>query len=407
MSLWRRIFKRGVSLTLRAILFLFTLSLGTTAVMLLDETSGLALTDLSSVPVQTIALQDSSAIMYAVLRDDPPSVYRSEDSGHTWHRVGVAPSLAVNALAVHPLDSEVVFAGTAGGPVTTTHNLWRSDDGGQSWHKFFLSLPSHPDGTVPSVTSLVVDAEQPDVLYVGTDDQGVYRFNVGLDGQGFSLVGGVPYHNLRIVSLAAGFNSKIYAQAESGLFTSADGENWQALDFPGEQLTDIATSRLSDTIYGLSTRGQVYRSANGGLNWIEVGQDWLTVPGANLHGVALELNSGNDLHVVLATAYQIDAQLVGGNVYETSNGGQSWAKIADAHGVIERLLLTPGGYVFGTDASGLIEYETIADATSSAWYGNWQSPSYAQILVILLTAFIASLVLFGQIEWLEKLQVPT
>lgn len=407
MSSWRKILKRGVGLTLRAILFLFTLTLGTTAVMLLDETSGLALTDLSSVPVQTMAVSDNSVTMVAVLRDDPPGVYRSEDQGHTWQRAGAAPSLTVNALAIHPLDSSVVFAGTAGGPVATTHNLWRSNNGGQSWQKFFLSLPSHPDGTVPSVTSLVVDAEQPDVLYVGTDGQGVYRFDVGLDGQGFSLMGGVSYHNLRIVSLAVGFGHKIYALAENGLFASGDGEDWQPINSPGEQLTDIVASRLSNTIYGLGANGQVYRSADGGLNWMQVGQDWLTVPGAILQGAALGMSPGNDRHVVLATAYQIDGQLVGGNVYETHEGGQSWVKIADAHGVVERLWLTQDGHIFGIHTTGLSAYETTAKSSASAWYENWQPPSYAQVIVILLTAFIASLVLFGQVEWLEKVQATS
>ena len=91
-------------------------------------------------------------------------------------------------------------------------------------------------------------------------------------------------------------------------------------------------------------------------------------------------------------------------MYETSNSGLSWVKIADAHGPINQLLLTPENNVFGADACGLIQYETTAETTPYGWYNNWQAPSYAQILVILLTALTASLILFGRIGWLEKLQ---
>jgi photosystem II stability/assembly factor-like uncharacterized protein len=121
-------------------------------------------------------------ILYATLADDSQAgIYRSNDNGRTWQLVSSGPGVTLNALTVHPANQKVLYAGAAGGPV----DLWRSDDGGQTWRKFFLSLPGNVDGLIPAVTALAVDPYQPEALFIGTDGQGVYRFDVGSDGFGY------------------------------------------------------------------------------------------------------------------------------------------------------------------------------------------------------------------------------
>src|SRR5262245_34404986 len=74
-----------------------------------------------------------------------------------WQRVegGLPADAEVRALAFHPRDAQVIYAGTQHGP-------YRSTDGGKRWTK--LNLPD--PGMV--VWSFLFSPRDPRVLYVGT-----------------------------------------------------------------------------------------------------------------------------------------------------------------------------------------------------------------------------------------------
>jgi photosystem II stability/assembly factor-like uncharacterized protein len=162
-------------------LFALILALGTAGALVAGETEGMALVGLSGASVQSVAASSQGNVMYAALTGgpQPAGIYRTDDSGRTWRVVSSGPGVAVNALAVHPIHDAVVYAGTAGGPAATADSLWRSDNGGETWHRFRVGLPADAYGQVPAVTALTMDPGQPDVLYVGTDGQGAYRFDLG------------------------------------------------------------------------------------------------------------------------------------------------------------------------------------------------------------------------------------
>jgi photosystem II stability/assembly factor-like uncharacterized protein len=64
-----------------------------------------------------------SPVMFAAL---PDGVWKSRDGATTWQRLSSAPG-GVTALAVHPANPELVFAGTGDG------RIFKSTDGGTSW----------------------------------------------------------------------------------------------------------------------------------------------------------------------------------------------------------------------------------------------------------------------------------
>ncbi len=57
-------------------------------------------------------------------------IWRSTDSGHSWQRVrqGLSSESAVRALAVHPQDASLIYAGVDDG-------LYRSTDQGETWER--------------------------------------------------------------------------------------------------------------------------------------------------------------------------------------------------------------------------------------------------------------------------------
>src|SRR6476620_6592771 len=64
-------------------------------------------------------------------------VYRSDDAGATWRQAGLAETLHIARVRVHPRDPQLVYAaafGHAFGP-HPERGVFRSQDGEQSWDK--------------------------------------------------------------------------------------------------------------------------------------------------------------------------------------------------------------------------------------------------------------------------------
>ncbi|MCB0163006.1 MAG: hypothetical protein KDI79_02195 [Anaerolineae bacterium] len=404
MNTWQSWVKTGLLRIIRSILFLVTLIFGTTAVMLMGETSGLALADLSNASVLNVTTA-GDGVMFAVLQNgpQPDGIYQSDDKGLTWRRVGAGPNGVMTTLVAHPTNNAVLFVGTEGGPVTTTNNLWRSEDSGKSWHEFFISLPAHPDGLVPGVTALAIDPKQPHKLYIGTAGLGVYLFDIGGNGLGYSLVGGVSAHRMQVKDLIIGERNRVYALTETGLLVTGDGQAWQKLPLLAERPVDVAAA--GNSLYAAAASGNVYQSSNGGQTWTQIGGNWPALAGASLQATAVSVDQDDPNHAAVSTAYNIDGQWVGGSLYETHDAGQAWAKVGEAKGVITQLMIT-NGRVYAVSSTGLTPYGLPVQAEPNGILDRLGLPVYltfAQVLVILITLGLASLILFGRLEWVRPL----
>jgi photosystem II stability/assembly factor-like uncharacterized protein len=115
-----------------------------------------------------------------------PQLYRTTDGGVTWHGADLGlPPFAVQALHWHPLDSDLVFAGTDVG-------LYRSTDTGLSWAQVGDGLPA------ASVHDLKI-AEDGSRIVVATHGRGIWELrltepvgespSVTLEGPEFAVIG--------------------------------------------------------------------------------------------------------------------------------------------------------------------------------------------------------------------------
>ena len=347
--------KQFIALITRIAFSIFLLSLGILALLKLNETRSLALVDLSDVAIQTMTTTADNETLYANVLDSvkPSGLYRSTDNGRSWQAVSTGPGLAFNTLTISPIDQETLYAGTAGGPLGLTNNVWRSQDGGQTWHNFNLSLPASPARVVPAVTAIVADPDQPGVLYVGTDGQGVYRIK---DGElGFELVGGLSLYDAHVKSMVMATDGRLYTLTESGLFV-ADGNRWHKLETIPETPVSLAVAAGDpQTLYvGGPTMG-AYRSADGGQTWQPSGTGLGIIPGAALRVTALTVDGSVAEHVVAATAYGLGRELAPGAIYESYDGGQTWTKLDDLHSLANQLTFNQGGIIAAT-ADGLKRY---------------------------------------------------
>jgi photosystem II stability/assembly factor-like uncharacterized protein len=391
---------KKINLIARIGLFALVLGLGTMAAMAAGETKGVALADLSGAPVQVMTAASGGDVLYASLAGgpQPAGIYRSDDNGHTWQLVSSGPGVAaIRALAVHPADDAVLYAGTDGGPAAKTSNLWRSDDGGRTWRRFLLSLPVSPDGLLSGVTALAVDPAHPGLLYVGTDGHGVYRFDVRRDSYGYELIGGISFYTAHVKGLVVGPDTRVYALTGEGLFFT-DGHAWQELSPPELAVSLAVDPSAPQRLYAGGVSTGIYRSTDGGQTWERVNSGIEMIPGVALRVTALAVDERDRGRVVAAIAYVAGGVFAPGGVYESRDGGYSWSQTGDADDVIEQLTVNRG-VIYAATAGGLERYGEPTRPAVLPAPRSLVNPSGIQALILILTAVLAGLVLVARTEW--------
>jgi photosystem II stability/assembly factor-like uncharacterized protein len=106
------------------------------------------------------------------------NVFKSTNGGGTWKDVTGEPWTRVTALAVNPMHPRIVYAGTDRGIAKTT-------DGGHHWRMVNAGLFKHETRHERGhrlaegfLSTLIIDAHQPDTVYAVTD-RGLFRTTNG------------------------------------------------------------------------------------------------------------------------------------------------------------------------------------------------------------------------------------
>jgi photosystem II stability/assembly factor-like uncharacterized protein len=193
--------------------------------------------------------------------------HRSIDGGYTWEHITGIPfeQTGILRIAVHPTDSQVVYAATVSG-------LYLSQDGGDTWQHLddldaavfpFVNDPEYYPTVEPMVYDVLIDPFDSQTLYVATIQAGVFRSADGGVTWAQAAAGMDP--NEPLYDLVADPNRQgvLYASSWlSGVFVSTDaGQSWRSLvnglDMKG--MRQLALSSDGTVLYaGTISRG-VYR----------------------------------------------------------------------------------------------------------------------------------------------------
>ena len=312
-----------------------------------------------SEPVVEIALHPSKPnILYIATN---AYVYKSRDEGATWQNIsrGMTHSRVIS-LAIDPLFSANVFAGTKGDAVFKSYNggqnwisqrngldgvtissvvhellfmpgssnhlfaatsmgVFESETAGETWVKRMDGMKE-----VLMVIALAIDPHHPHTLYAGTSG-GVYK---SLDGGAWwekvnhGLVPPEVLKSSRALSVTKikvdpHHDQSVYTATLTGLFKTVNGgQSWMKIgeDLPDHMLSDLIVDPVNPDIVYVTSRKGVHKSLDGGDSWISINQGL-----DNVNIRALVMSSLDSRLLYVGTN--------GSGLYRSRDGGQFWESI--------------------------------------------------------------------------------
>lgn len=269
--------------------------------------------------VSVIATPSSDpAILYAgtlLTTPDAHLIYRTEDGGATWQPAdaGLPRNLPLNtgvdALATHPADSNLLYAGLR------AHGVWRSEDGGASWQSVSGGSVAEDD----TVLALAVDAG---IVYALTET----GFHVSTKGQAWQKrINGLPSINNAVYNAMANdpahAGTLYVATTPLGLFRSTNGgKKWSEAngDLPSgpRNVKGVAINPISGELF-MSVRGAgLLRSADNAQTWTP-SHNGITYTRTLYGTISTPVLSPTD--PLLAYAFNADG------IFRSEDGGATWA----------------------------------------------------------------------------------
>lgn len=382
----------------RITLLILILVIGTAVALYAGETRGLALANLSNATVTAVVQPAGSNVLLTALSGEKHGIYRSDDGGRSWAQMSANPDGEISALAVHPFNPNIVFAGTSSQPNRNGGNLWYSIDGGRTWDDTLYGLPLDESGQAPIVSALAAAPDQPNLMYLGTWGQGLYRFDIR---QGWmELLGGNSLANLYVNKLVVQPNSPIYAVTTAGLMR-INGNQVESIKTP-DGVVSMAIHPVNPKILYVGTVGYgLHRSTDGGQTWQSINNGLGLKPGVILRVPAIAIDSHNPQHLAVSTAFSVGSRLASDGIFESIDAGQSWKRVADVDYLADNLIIENGG-IYAATTQGLTRYgQPLPQPEPNIWQRveSLASPTAVQAAILLITLIFGLWVLFARLSW--------
>jgi photosystem II stability/assembly factor-like uncharacterized protein len=293
--------------------------------------------------VQALAVNpQESAVLYAGVAThnfffEPIAygVFRSDDRGGSWHAVNAGiEERAIHAIAIDPQTPTTLYAsGSAGVPIGSIP-VFKSTDGGASWTALGLS---------GSTVSLLIDPQVPAIVYAGGWG-GVSKTTDG-GATWTAMNDGLTFINVSELALDPNDSTVIYAATRGGgVFKSVAGGAWTNVSagLTSLEVTALAIDpQTTSTLYAGTTTAGVFKSTDGGTTWVPVNAGLTAAP---VNSLAIDVQSP-------ATVYAGSSRR---GVFKSDDGASRWRLTAFSNVRALSLAANPSGTVIiGDDFGGM------------------------------------------------------
>jgi photosystem II stability/assembly factor-like uncharacterized protein len=287
-------------------------------------------------------------------------VYRSMDEGATWERITPAKHedlINFDSVAFDPRDENIIYAGTY-------HLPWKTTDGGKTWFPISKGMIDDSD-----VMSIVIDPKNPENVHA-TACSGIYHSTNG--AQAWTKYKGIPFvfRRTQLIRQDPQHAETLYAGTTSGLWkTTNEGVEWKRVT-PGDWVVNAIVIDPKDTsrvILGTEREG-VQISENGGASFSSAN---LGFQHQHILDVAVDRDHAERALVVLT--FDTNAFLA------TKDGGTTWATLGPGlkRTDLKHVYAAPTGWWATLSNGGWMKYEEtngkwvkaglfVADATTPA-----------------------------------------
>ncbi len=282
---------------------------------------------------------------------DYDSIYKSIDSGETWDSVmnesntrdGWKGELQDfywpfpgRGIGVSPSDSNAVM-------FTDDSRAIKSTDGGTNWEQVYTEIKGNKlygstGLEVTNVHRVIVDPKNTNIIYIAYTDQGLWKSTD--TGRSWDLLDLKVSRNIYALEIDPDDSNVLYAgagapndipiqlqdtnpeKATGAFLISKDaGKSWKNISgVPNKPITDILIDGKSPVnsrvIYIAAIGGGVYKTVNGGNSWEKINNGL----GGNLCAYRLKLAGDGTLYL----AVTMDNKRTKGGLYKSENQGKSW-----------------------------------------------------------------------------------
>lgn len=311
--------------------------------------------------------------------------FKSTDGGENWNwlRRGFLTGKACDSsqesygkiydLVINPKNENIMYAAVTCGPESPEQSMggvYKSTDGGQNWVQKISGLPN------AGINSIALDSKNPDIIYIGTNNEkpapsgqelpgGIFKSSNGAEswealdipakGQK-NRIDSIVIKNGIVFAIGCkyteGENQRIPDSANAmGLIKSLDsGKTWQVVNPPGAYIENFDVSADGRTIIAAEDKNGGYMSTNGGESWKSLNinkpvrinpTDENIVFTGSLYKSNVNLSNktrvltpeGNawvsDVEIAVSSPKIIYAVTPGYIVYKSTNAGSSFTKMVN------------------------------------------------------------------------------
>jgi len=261
-------------------------------------------------------------------------IYRWNEGTSKWtHLPSPMDETPVWALAQSPHDPNLLLAGTQ--PAA----LFRSRDAGRTWSRVRVELAQHCIFVQrPRVTQILFDPQNPKLVWMGIEIDGVYR-SEDAGGTWTKCSSGLISEDIHGLAVLGSGERTLFTTTNKGLHVSHDdGGNWKQipLDSPWQYTRAIQPTPDRRGVLYLTngngppgSTGKLLRSIDRGRTWGDA-----KLPGElNSTPWCIATHAADPRILFVCTNF--------GHLFRSTDGGETWQKLKREFGEVRALMLAP------------------------------------------------------------------